>query len=175
MSTTSGACAGTGPTSRPSARASGRAAAPSRARRARTTCSTRTGPTACGNRCPLPYHVLKISTDGGATWGVDHYLCACQGVKGQFDPEIEVVPNTGAVYAAWMNSNTVVFSKSTDHGQTWSTPVSVLGKVSWSGGHSGNVDEVVMGNGSARLDVEVVMGHAQVRVGSDRQAEAAAS
>jgi hypothetical protein len=91
-----------------------------------------TGPTACGNRCPLPYHVLKISTDGGATWGVDHYLCACQGVKGQFDPEIEVVPNTGAVYAAWMNSNTVVFSKSTDHGQTWSTPVSVLGKVSWS-------------------------------------------
>ena len=52
---------------------------------------------------------------------------------------------------------------------------SQLGKVSWSGGHSGNVDEVVMGNGSARLDVEVVMGHAQVRVGSDRQAEAAAS
>jgi hypothetical protein len=50
-----------------------------------------------------------------------------------------------------------------------------LGKVSWSGGHSGNVDEVVMGNGSAKLDVEVVMGHAQVRVGSDRQAEAAAS
>ena len=32
-----------------------------------------------------------------------------------------------------------------------------------------------MGNGSARLDVEVVMGHAQVRAGSDRQAEAAAS
>ena len=27
--------------------------------------STRyTGPTACGNRCPLPYHVLKVSTDG---------------------------------------------------------------------------------------------------------------
>ncbi len=43
-----------------------------------------------------------------------------------------------------------------------------LGKVSWSGGHSGSIDEVVMGNGSARLDVEVVMGHAQVRVGSDR-------
>ena len=25
-----------------------------------------------------------------------------------------------------------------------------------------------MGNGSAKLDIEVVMGHAQVRVGSDR-------
>lgn len=42
-----------------------------------------------------------------------------------------------------------------------------LGRVSWSGGHSGAGDEVVMGNGNARLDVEVVMGHAQVRVGSD--------
>ena len=52
---------------------------------------------------------------------------------------------------------------------------SQLGKVSWSGGHSGTVDEVVMGNGSARLDVEVVMGHAQVRAGSDPQPEAATS
>jgi hypothetical protein len=94
--------------------------------------STRyTGPTACGNQCPLPYHVLKISTDGGATWGADRFLCACRGVQGQFDPEIEVVPNTGAVYAAWMNGYNVVFSKSTNHGQTWTTPVPVYGKVSW--------------------------------------------
>ena len=42
-----------------------------------------------------------------------------------------------------------------------------LGKVSWSGGHDGAGDEVVMGNGSAKLDIEVVMGHAQVRVGSE--------
>lgn len=42
-----------------------------------------------------------------------------------------------------------------------------LGKVSWTGGHSGPGDEVVMGNGSAKLDIEVVMGHAMVRVGSD--------
>ena len=47
-----------------------------------------------------------------------------------------------------------------------------LGKVSWTGGHSGAGDEVVMGNGSAKLDIEVVMGHAQVRVGSDRSSEA---
>jgi hypothetical protein len=49
-----------------------------------------------------------------------------------------------------------------------------LGKVSWSGGHSGHGDEVVMGNGSAKLDVEVVMGHAQVRCGSDQAATAGA-
>lgn len=47
-----------------------------------------------------------------------------------------------------------------------------LGKVSWTGGHTGAGDEVVMGNGSAKLDVEVVMGHAQVRVGSAQQTEA---
>ena len=47
------------------------------------------------------------------------------------------------------------------------TGESQLGRISWSGGHTGAGDEVVMGNGSAKLDVEVVMGHAQVRVGSD--------
>jgi len=46
-----------------------------------------------------------------------------------------------------------------------------LGKVSWSGGHTGAGDEVVMGNGNARLDVEVVMGHASVKVGSQQPAE----
>jgi hypothetical protein len=47
-----------------------------------------------------------------------------------------------------------------------------LGRISWTGGHSGAGDEVVMGAGSARLDIEVVMGHAQVRVGSDMSSEA---
>lgn len=44
---------------------------------------------------------------------------------------------------------------------------SQLGKVSWGGAHAGfSGDEVVMGNGSARLDVEVVMGHASVKAGA---------
>jgi hypothetical protein len=51
------------------------------------------------------------------------------------------------------------------------TSESQLGKVSWTGGHTGAGDEVVMGLGSARLDVEVVMGHAQVRVGSESKSE----
>lgn len=41
-----------------------------------------------------------------------------------------------------------------------------LGKVSWSGAHTGQVDEVVLGNGSARLDVGVVMGWANIKAGS---------
>ncbi len=40
-----------------------------------------------------------------------------------------------------------------------------LGKVSWSGAHTGQVDEVVLGNGSARLDVGVVMGWANIKAG----------
>ena len=36
-----------------------------------------TGPTACGNKCPLPYIMLKVSSDGGVTWGPDRYICTC--------------------------------------------------------------------------------------------------
>jgi hypothetical protein len=59
-----------------------------------------------------------------------------------------------------------------DHSNVTVKADAQLGKVSWTGGHNGAGDEVVMGNGSAKLDIEVVMGHAQVRVGSDRASEA---
>ena len=65
--------------------------------------------------CPSPWMALKISKDGGETWGGQRPLCACKG-SGQFDPIIEVVPDTGAVYAAYMNGYNVMFSESTDHG-----------------------------------------------------------
>ena len=90
-----------------------------------------TGPNACGNRCPTPYIVLRRSNDGGVTWMADQYLCTCRGQKGQFDPIVEVVPNTGHVYAVWMNDFDVYFSKSTNNGATWSAPVKTYGKVSW--------------------------------------------
>jgi hypothetical protein len=50
-----------------------------------------------------------------------------------------------------------------------------LGKVNWTGGHAGASDEVIMGTGSAKLDIEVVMGYATVQVGSKHQAETNAS
>ncbi len=43
---------------------------------------------------------------------------------------------------------------------------SQLGRIAWAGQHTENADEVVMGNGSARLDVSVVMGYATVRLGT---------
>ena len=60
----------------------------------------------------------------------------CLGVKAQYDPTIEVVPNTGAVYSVFLNGDrhngfSTSFMKSTDHGATWSAPVHVYGNVSW--------------------------------------------
>jgi hypothetical protein len=84
----------------------------------------------CPGNCPSPYMALEISADGGATWTDGVPLCACKG-GGQFDPIIEVVPKTGAVYSVYMNGYNVVFVKSTDHGGTWSAPVKTYGNVSW--------------------------------------------
>ena len=92
--------------------------------------STRYAPKPCPGNCPSPWMALEISSDGGATWSPGVPLCACKG-SSQFDPIIEVVPNTGHVYALYMNGFNTVFTKSTNHGQTWSTPVPTYGQVSW--------------------------------------------
>jgi hypothetical protein len=84
----------------------------------------------CPGNCPSPFIALEISADGGTTWTDGVPLCACKG-GGQFDPIIEVVPGTGHVYAVYMNGYNVVFTRSTDHGATWSAPVKTYGKVSW--------------------------------------------
>ena len=93
-------------------------------------------PPDCSKQCPQPFLALARSTDGGATWGPQKAICICQGTKGQFDPTIEVVPNRGWVYSAFLlgdrhNGFSTVFTKSTDHGKTWTTPVHVYGNVSW--------------------------------------------
>ena len=84
----------------------------------------------CKGNCPTPWMALTRSSNGGATWSTQVPLCACKG-SGQYDPQIEVVPDTGDVYAAFMNGYNVVFIRSHDHGKTWSAPVKVYGNVSW--------------------------------------------
>lgn len=83
------------------------------------------GKKACPN-CPDPALILRISDDGGRTFGPDRYLCACKGVVAQNDPQIEVAAD-GSVYAAWLNDYVpgVVFSKSIDHGRSWSNPLTL--------------------------------------------------
>jgi BNR repeat-like domain len=90
----------------------------------------------CGVHCPTPWIPLTVSADGGATWSDQVPICQCDRSKAQYDPTIEVVPNTGAVYSVFLNWDrhngfSTVFTKSTDHGQTWTDPVHVYGQVSW--------------------------------------------
>jgi hypothetical protein len=92
---------------------------------------TRIGePKPCPGNCPPDFIGLQRSTDGGKTWSDVTPLCACKG-SWQYDPMIEVVPDTGEVYAAYLNGYNVVFLKSSDHGLTWSDPVDTWGNVSW--------------------------------------------
>jgi hypothetical protein len=93
-------------------------------------------PPGCTSHCPSPFITLTSSTDGGRSFGAQVPLCLCLGTKAQYDPTIEVVPDTGAVYSAFLNGDrhngfSTAFTKSTDHGRTWSAPVKVYGNVSW--------------------------------------------
>jgi hypothetical protein len=86
-------------------------------------------------KCPVPYIVIRVSADNGVTWSGSLPVCECKGGKGQFHPVIEVVPNTGDVYVLFMggggNGFNVFFTKSSDHGKTWSTPAPTWGDVAW--------------------------------------------
>ena len=92
--------------------------------------TTRYAAKPCSGNCPTPYIAIERSNDGGQTWSDGKPLCACKG-SGQYDPIIEVVEDTGHVYALYMNGYNVVFVKSENHGRTWSEPVPTYGKVSW--------------------------------------------
>ena len=122
------------------------------------------GEPACRNGCPDPAMILHVSDDGGRTWRPERYLCRCKGVKGQYDPLIEVVPQTGDLYAVWMNNFDIHFSASTDHGGTWSKPVFIHPERNW--GDKPNMavsadgqDIYVLFNGPTAGDVHASSSH----------------
>jgi hypothetical protein len=88
--------------------------------------TTRYGGQKACSACPDPALILKVSKNSGQTFGPDQFLCVCPGVTGQNDPQIEVASD-GTVYAAWLNDYVpgVVFSKSSDHGNSWTPPVTL--------------------------------------------------
>ena len=77
--------------------------------------------------------VCQRSDDGGMTWNDGTYM-GLNGTKNQ-DKEWAVVdPETNAIYVTWtqfdsygsnnpLDSTTILFSRSLDRGETWSTPV----------------------------------------------------
>ena len=122
--------------------------------------TTRYGGAKACRSCPDPAIVVATSSDGGATFGPARFICSCRNVKGQHDPELEVASD-GTVYAVWMNDFNpgVVFSKSTDRGQTWSTPIALDGKLSWS-------DKPILAISPTGRDVYVVFNHSDSYVAS---------
>jgi hypothetical protein len=138
------------------------------------------GEPACASNCPDPAMILHVSKDGGRTWRPERYLCECRRVHGQFDPLVEVVPDTGDAYAVWMNDFNIHFSRSEDRGKTWSDPVPVYGRVAW--GDKPNFatsadgqDVYVLFNGPTNGDVWAASSHdggatwSQVKVTDDER------
>ena len=100
-----------------------------------------TGPHPCSG-CPLPAIVFRSSSDAGATWSADQFLAATG--KRQADPEIEVAD--GVLYVAFLNGWDLGFTKSSDHGKTWSKPMMVAG-VRTQGGYADKPIVAVSANG----------------------------
>ena len=86
--------------------------------------TTRYSGTKACNGCPFPIIVVRRSTDGGNTWGPDRNIPITK--YKQNDPEIEVATD-GTLYLAWMDAYKpgIRFAKSSNGGQTWTTPVFV--------------------------------------------------
>ncbi len=84
------------------------------------------GPPACGN-CSQAAIIFRRSADGGGTWGPDQFLSVSTNFQG--DPQI-AVSRSGTIYATWVEfystfDDTLMFTKSSDHGATWTPPLAV--------------------------------------------------
>ena len=74
---------------------------------------------------------IRTSTDGGTSFGAAKLICpSCGTGTGQYDIVMATTAN-GALYATYMQSNKISFTKSLDHAATWMAPITVSGS-SWS-------------------------------------------
>ncbi len=90
------------------------------------------GPAQCQG-CPASGLSFSRSSDSGLTWTAPVYCPYCPtSSRGQYDPTIKVVSNPPAgtvanVYVMWMDWNSIMFSKSADHGSTWTPQIQISG------------------------------------------------
>jgi hypothetical protein len=92
---------------------------------------------ACTGNCPGTSVLFRRSTDGGATYGPETFVCgtACRGIGWQFDPQIRVANDTndacacGTIYVAFLDQFDpgVQLFTSRDGGDSWNGPTSMNG------------------------------------------------
>ena len=90
-----------------------------------------------GHKATMTFQVAVITShDQGLTWSgptivgniVDTPVNTLDGKAirtGDILPEISIDHANGNLYAAWQTSATIVFSQSTDHGSSWSAPITI--------------------------------------------------
>ncbi|MFL5796434.1 MAG: sialidase family protein [Actinomycetota bacterium] len=96
---------------------------------------------ACTGNCPGTSVLFRRSTNGGATYGPETFVCveACKTVGWQFDPQIRVATDTnpacscGTIYVAFLDQFDpgVQLFTSHDGGSTWSPPVTMNGGLTY--------------------------------------------
>jgi hypothetical protein len=92
---------------------------------------------ACKGNCPGTSVLFRRSTDGGASFGPETFVCgtACKTIGWQFDPQIRVANDTnaacgcGTIYVAFLDQFDpgVQLFTSHDGGDTWSRPITMNG------------------------------------------------
>jgi hypothetical protein len=87
------------------------------------------GPLPCAH-CDLPAMAFRASADGGRTFGPVRYLTPnIEG--GQFDPQL-ATDAAGDMFASWMDGKSrIMFSRSSDHGRTWTAARIVSHGAGW--------------------------------------------
>ena len=117
---------------------------------------------ACKGNCPGTSVLFRRSTDGGATFSPETFVCAaaCKTIGWQFDPQIRVANDTnpdcgcGTIYVAFMDQYDpgVQLFTSHDGGATWSAPVTMNGGLKY-------MDKPILVISPSGRDVYVAFNH----------------
>lgn len=117
---------------------------------------------ACKGSCPGTSILFRRSTDGGATFSPETFVCAaaCKTIGWQFDPQIRVAADTnagcgcGTIYVAFMDQYDpgVQLFTSHDGGDTWSAPVTMNGGLKY-------MDKPILVISPSGRDVYVAFNH----------------
>jgi len=117
---------------------------------------------ACKGNCPGTSVLFRRSTNGGASFGPESFVCgtACKTIGWQYDPQIRVANDTnagcscGTIYVAFLDQFDpgVQLFTSHDGGNTWSHPITMNGGLSY-------MDKPILVISPSGRDVYVAFNH----------------